>query len=274
MPNGDSGGFDFGGIFDALLGELAAVVAAIVTFLQDLVAAIADALNFLFAGEVGIFGFTDTGLGHIFKGLKNLLDQVFKVSVVGALKHLLSLYQKLQKWIAKLKQWLDRLRKLQQLYQVQALRRVINLIQRIRRVLVVLRILHVKFASKLDAWLAGIEGKLITRTHQLEAKTNEIIGWLNLILDPFAIIRHNTLNPSLTGTIGAFADALGAVGALSLFPWLRTFLGPGVAVRPWPDVAAQFRDERRRNTGDTAAARAQFLDYKQMFARDIGGGGG
>jgi hypothetical protein len=274
MPNGDTGGggFDFGGIFDPLLGVLAGIIQAIIDFLNALVAALVQALNILFAGEVGIFGFSFAGLDRVFRGFKNLLDQVFKIHVTAALQHLLSLYQKLAKWIAKLKMWLDRLRKIQQLQQAQALRRVINLIQRIRQILVVLRILHVKFAAKLDNWLAGIEGKLITRTAQLAAKTNEIIAWINLIADPTGLFRPGALLGSLTGTIGAFADALGAAGLKNLFPWLAAFTGAGVAVRPWSSVSAQFRQERRGNTGDYGDARRQFLQYKDLFAQDIGGG--
>ncbi|SRR5712691_209887 len=223
MPNGGDGGggFDFGGIFDPLVGILAALIDAIIAFLQELVVALVQVLNFLFEGEIGIFGFSRSGLDSIFKGLKNILDQVFKVSVVAALKHLLSLYQRLQKWIAKLKVWLDRLRKIQQTYQLTALRRFINLIQRIRKVLVLFRILHLKFASKLDNWLAGIEGKLISRTAQLQAKMNEIIGWINVVADPFQAYRKGLLFGSYGRMINGFFGALTAAGLAQFFPVLK-----------------------------------------------------
>lgn len=211
MPNGDGGGggFDFGGIFDPLIGLIVAVINAIIDFLNALVKALVEVINFLYGGELGIFGFSSKGLEHVFKGLKNIMDQVFKVSVIGALKHLLSLYQKLQGWIRKLKVFLDKLRRLQHLYHVQAFKRVINLIQRIRKLLVIFRILHLKFATKLDNWLAGIEGKLITREAEIQRKTNEIVGWINFIADPTKLFRLSPLAQSLYRYLRGLRGVLG-----------------------------------------------------------------
>jgi hypothetical protein len=189
MSNGGDGGFDFGGIFDPLLGVLGAVVDAIIAFLNALVPALVNALNFLYSGELGIFAFAVDTLTKIWNGLKNLMDQVFKVWVLGALKHLKDLYDKLQAWARKLKRWLDILRRLQQ-QQQQAFRRIINLIQRVRQVLVIFKLLGFKWAKKLDNWLVNIEGKLIRHELEIISKTNEIIGWLNLILDPVHGLTH------------------------------------------------------------------------------------
>jgi len=198
MPNGDGGGgFDFGGIFDPLLGFLAAIVQAIINFLNALVGALVNVLNFLYSGELGIFDFTRNGDLSIWKALKNIVDDVFKLHVLKALHDLLSLYQALQKWIRKLKAFLDRLRRLQQLYHVQAFKRVINMLQRIRKLLVIFRILHLKFATKLDNWIAGIEGKLISREAEIQRKTNEIIGWINFVADPTKLFRLSPLAQSL-----------------------------------------------------------------------------
>src|SRR6266849_1435068 len=101
MPNGDGGGFDFGGFFDGRLGVLAAIIDAIIQFLIALVNVLVQIINFLYQGELGIFGFSNKGLDSIWRGFKNLMDQVFKVWVTAALKHLLSLYQKLAAWVAK-----------------------------------------------------------------------------------------------------------------------------------------------------------------------------
>src|SRR5260370_2397776 len=97
MPNGDTGGagFDFGGIFDSLLGVLAGIIQAIINFLVSLVSALVQVLNFLYAGELGIFGFSFAGLDKIYRGLKNIQEAVFTISVTAALNHVLSLYQRL-----------------------------------------------------------------------------------------------------------------------------------------------------------------------------------
>ncbi len=209
MPNGDSGGgFDFGGIFDSLLGTLAAVVQAIIDFLNSLVVALVEVLNFLFQGELGIFDFSFKSLGEIFKGWKNIMDQIFKVWVAGALKHLKDLYDKLARWAAKLKKWLDKLRQLQQ-QQMKAMKDFINLVQRIRKVLVIFRIFHLKFATKLDNWLAGIEGRLISNLAKYARKTNEIIGWINLIADPTGLFRLSPLAQSIYRYLRGLRGALG-----------------------------------------------------------------
>ena len=117
--------------------------------------------------------------------------------------------------------WLDRLRRIQQLYQVQALKRFINLIQRIRQVLVVFRLLHLKFASKLDNWLAGIEGKLITRLADYARKTNEIIAWLNVVADPIQAYRKGLLFGAYGRMGRGLFNALGKTDLVVFFPILK-----------------------------------------------------
>jgi hypothetical protein len=210
MPNGDGGGgFDFGGLFDALLGELGALIQAILQFLQDLVIVLVNALNFLFAGEQGIFSFSFVGLTDILKGLVHILDRVFKEVVLAALHHLWDLFTKLRAFLLKLKKWLDRFHQLQRQYQIQAFRRVINLIQRIRKILVIFRVLHLKFATKLDNWLAHIEGILVQRQLEIVRKTNEIINWIDFIADPTKLFKLSPLAQSIYRYLRGLRGALG-----------------------------------------------------------------
>jgi hypothetical protein len=272
MPNGDGGGsgFDFGGIFSSLLGYLAAVIQAIINFLNQLVGALVNVLNFLYAGELGIFGFSKDGLTKIWTGLKNIMDQVFKVHVLAALHHLLSLYQKLQGWIRKLKAFLDRLRRIQQLYHAQAFKRVINLIQRIRKILVLFRIFHLKFATKLDNWLAQVEGKLISREAELARKTNEVIGWLNWILDPRALFKSvplfGTARRSLTGILGAAR----ALGMEKLFPQLVSHLGDATPTLRWSEWNDRFTTERGSNSGLYGEFNRSTLDLTARIRKELG----
>src|SRR5713101_269122 len=144
MPNGDGGGFDFGSIAGFLLGELGAFIDAILKFLVVLVAALGRVFNLIFAQQQFLFTLTTTADASVWKILKSIVEDVFKGHVILALKHL---------------------------------RDVINMIQRIRKILVVFRILHLKFATKLDNWLAGIEGKLTQREVENRRKINEIINY-------------------------------------------------------------------------------------------------
>jgi len=276
MPNGNGGGsgFDFGGIFDPLLGFLASIIDAIIAFLNALVGALVQVVNFLYEGELGIFGFSHSGLESIWKGLKNIMDQVFKVWVVNALHHLLSLYQKLQAFVAKLKAWLDKLRRLQQLYQVQAMKRFINMIQRIRQLLVIFRILHLKFATKLDNWLAGIEGKLISRVSLYARKTNEIIAWLNVIGDPVQAYKRGLLFGSYGRMLRGFGSALAGIGLGKFFPFLAQVTGPPVPSRPWIEVAHQFHTDVQTDSGDWGAFNRGATEFGTLLDAGFSSNGG
>lgn len=271
MSNGDGGsGFDFGGIFNPLLGFLASIIDAIIQFLNALLSALVQALNFLFQGELGIFGFSAKGLESIYHGLKNIMDQVFKVWVLKSLSHLLSLYQKLTAWVRKLKCWLDRLRRIQQLQLMQALRKYLNLIHRIRRILLVFKLLHIGIAKKLDNFLAGLESRLIGRVFSIIRKQNEIIKWINLVADPRGLIHPGGQLAGIGGIIRAVRGALDALrpGQFNCVPGQQT--GPGVAVMPWVSRRSQLESESRAKSGDTAAVSAQFNQARDMFTLDIG----
>lgn len=269
MSNGD-GGFDFGGIFDPIIGILGALIQAIIDFLNALVTVLVEVLNFLYAGELGIFGFSFKGLGEIYRGLKNMLDQIFKVWVVSALNKLWSLYQKLTAWVRKLKAFLDRLRRIQQLQLMQALRRYLNLIQRIRRILVVFKLLHIGIAKKLDNFLARLEGRLTTSVFNLIRKQNEIIRWINLVADPRGLLHPGGQLASIGGIIHAVTGAIAALrpGEFNCVPGQQT--GPGVPVLPWVSVRQQLITESRNKSGDTAAVGVQFNSMRELFAVDIG----
>jgi len=209
MPNGDGGGFDFGSIAGFLLGELGAFIDAILKFLVDLVAALGRVFNLIFAQQQFLFTLTTTADASVWKILKSIVEDVFKGHVILALKHLRDLIEKIQRWAKKLKAWLDKWRKLQQQLHTKAFRDVINMIQRIRKILVVFRILHLKFATKLDNWLAGIEGKLTQREVENRRKINEIINYLDLILDPQVLLRQFTLAQSIYRYLRGLRGALG-----------------------------------------------------------------
>jgi hypothetical protein len=273
MPNGDGGGgggFDFGGIFDSLLGSLVAIIQAILDFLASLVTALVQVLNFLYQGELGIFDFTRKGTDGIWHIFKNLVEDVFKLHVLKALHDLFDLYKKLQTWIAKLKKFLDRLRRIQQLQQLQALRRMLNLIQRVRRILVVFKLLHIGIAKKLDNFLARLEGRLSTSVFRQFRKTNEIIRWLNLIADPRGLLHPGGILSGVGGIINAIGGALDALrpGEFNCVPGQQT--GPGVPVLPWVSVRQQLASESKNNSGDTAAVGRQFASMRELFAADIG----
>jgi hypothetical protein len=268
MPNGGNGGsgFDFGGIFGGLLGELGAFIAAILQFLADLVNALVQILNFLFAGEVGIFGFSFASLTDVWKGMVKIRDQIFKVVVLGALKRLWDLYGKIAAWAKKLKDWLDKLHTLMKKYQMMYFRRVIQLIQRTRKILVIFRFFHLKWAQKLDRWLAGVEGKITHYLVLVASKTNEIIAWVDFIVDPLGALKYV---PLLKGFFAALNVTWAAIfGTNYQGPGGRgQKAGPSTPVQlSWAETTAEIQSK----TGAAAKISSEWPSRFADFADGMG----
>jgi hypothetical protein len=269
MPNGDSGGgfFDFSGLFGGLVGFIVDIINAIIQFLVDLVAAIVNALNFLFAGEQSIFGFSFASLSEVWNGLKKLTDAIFKNIVLASLTKLFDLYKKLKAWATKLKAWLDKLHAIMQRYQQMYLRQILQIIQRARKILVIFRFFHLKFAQKLDNWLATIEGKIAHYLILVAQKTNEIISWVNLIVDPRGALKAF---PFLAGLIAALDVTWSGIFGTPFTWWLG--LGPGN--QPTGKIRTtlgQTGQDVKTGAGDAGAIKGTWPTMQAQVASEMGG---
>ncbi len=202
------------------------------------------------------FGFMKQLLHILIGGLLHILSDILHGHLKKVLEDIQKLLHSLHNLFAPLLAWLRKLQAIQRQMQLQSMRRLINLIQRARQVLLVFRLLHLKFATKLDNWLAGIEGRIITRELEIARKTNELIAWVNLVADPFGALRGTTV----FGPIGRFLQALaGAARAADLdkvFPQLARHTGgttPGVT---WPQYAVDQHAQAAAGIGHYAAVSA------------------
>ena len=270
MGDGGGGGSFFGGIFDSLLGSLVAVIEAIIAFLQELVVVLVGALNYLFAYDQAIAGFSLLSVQTIFSWFQKVLGAIFHTGLLGAIKYLLSLYQKLRTFLLKLKAWLDRFHALQQKYQLKALRDFLNLIQRVRRILVIFRIFHLKFATKLDNWLAGIEGKVVSRLFTVARKTNTIIGWMNWLLDPIGQIKRQVLVRSIATALDDIAIALTGKSWAAIFGLTLKVTGTARNTRPISDVMKNAEDNFIAGTGDEGAIVSRGAALLDAAAAEMG----
>lgn len=267
MPNGDGGGFDFGGLFDALLGALAAVISAILNFLASLVQALVAALNFLFSGIVNSFAFSFSSLGEVWQGIEKMMDKIWRAVILGSLKRLWDLYQKLRAWAVKLKAWLDKLHALMKKYQMLYFRKVIQLIQRARKILVIFRFFHLKFAQKLDNWLAKIEGKITHYLVLVAQKTNEIISWVDLIVDPRGALKNF---PFVAGFIAALNVTWSGIFGTP-FTW---WIGLGRSTKATTKVSVTIgntADAVKNGTGDAGAIAQAWPTWQTSVSREMGG---
>lgn len=268
MPNGDGGGFfDFGSLLGGLVGFVLDVINAILQFLADLVSALVSALNFLLSGEQNIFGFSFSSLSEVWNGLKKLTDAIFRNIVLASITKLYDLYKKLKAWATKLKAWLDKLHALMQKYQMMYFRRIIQIIQRARKILTIFRFFHLKFAQKLDNWLATIEGKITHYLLLVASKTNEIIAWVDLIVDPRGALKTF---PFVAGFIGALNVTWSGIFGTPFTWWIG--LGPSTA--PTAKVAStvgQAGQDAKTGAGDAGVILITYPKQLQQLGNEMGG---
>jgi hypothetical protein len=169
----------------------------------------------LHAAELDLLG---KQLDWLKKELAHIFHDLIWHHIVGILKAIWKQLTDKHSWLHRMIAWLQQLQRIQRQYQLQTLKRAIDLIQRVRKVLVVFRLFHLKFAQKLDSWLAGIEGKLIHGTFEIARKTNEILGWVNVIADPTGFHNAKWLWGSIGRDLSAFAAAARALDIKLLFP--------------------------------------------------------
>lgn len=268
MPNGDGGGFfDFGSLLGGLVGFVIDVINAILQFLAELVQAIGSALNFLLSGEQNIFGFSFASLSEVWNGLKKLTDAIFRNIILASITKLYDLYKKLKAWATKLKAWLDKLHALMQKYQMMYFRRIIQIIQRARKILAIFRFFHLKFAQKLDNWLATIEGKITHYLLLVASKTNEIIAWVDLIVDPRGALKNF---PFLAGFIGALNLTWSGIFGTPFTWWIG--LGPGTGnTTKVATTVGQAGDDAKTGAGDAGVILITYPKQLGQLGNEMGG---
>lgn len=270
MPNGDSGGFfDFGSLLGGLVGFVLDIINAILQFLSDLVAALVSALNFLLSGEQNIFGFSFASLSEVWNGLKKLTDAIFKNIVLASITKLYDLYKKLKAWATKLKAWLDRLHAILQKYQMMYFRRIIAIIQRARKILTIFRFFHLKFAQKLDGWLATIEGKITHYLLLVAQKENEVIAWVNFIVDP---LGHLKTFPFIRGLFQALDATWSGIFGTTFTSIFNPAPGPPQIATQVTVTFPQTVADARGGTGDGKIIRDQFDRIQAAGALEMYGG--
>ncbi len=88
------------------------------------------------------------------------------------------------------------------------LRPLLNLIQHIRSFLALLRLLHVKWAARLDARLFAIETRLANSMLNIRRELNTVRNYISLILNPFGLFNPVVLVNSIYSSIGDIWNAL------------------------------------------------------------------
>jgi len=211
-PAGGGGGAVGGGSLGSIFGPVGAVIGAIVGFLAGLFGGgvskeIKRALEGL---RDGINKTADTLLRFTWKGMFSFgwLLRAFQNLWVRILHPLLDHIERIANRLGRLidkvlKPYLDLLIKIRKaildIYE-RFFRPIILTIETLRRALAILRLAHIHIADKLDAELAKLEGKIAAPILKLLQQTNELAGWMRVLLNVRLLLQQ----PLLVNSLDAF----------------------------------------------------------------------
>lgn len=85
---------------------------------------------------------------------------------------------------------------------------VLDMIQRLRQALVVFRMLHMKWAAKLDAELLALQRRINEPFQVIRGRLNEVINWLTLITDPGGLLHRAQILLSAVRSVGGLVAIL------------------------------------------------------------------
>lgn len=180
-----------------------------------------DAIQGLASASTWLWGHAKDFFTSIFKGLKTVVDTVAK-----GFKTLIDDYKafkdKLDNFLKPLLKIYKTVNSIWKNYVQPIFNGVMKWIHRIRSILGLLKVLHVGWASKLDAWVAQFQAKVIQVDLQLLGYLREVGGFINLAFDPLGFLRGNVFVRSLFGALDQVAMAFtgkpwGAIVGFDLF---------------------------------------------------------
>jgi len=225
--------------------------------------------EFLFGDIAAIAGALKSVIGSVIGAIAHVISDILHGLLYKLLQQILALLHKLHDLLAPLIAWLKKLQAIQRQIQMQYLRKFVDLIQRARKILVIFRLLHLKFASKLDADLARIEGGVAGAFAKIIARQNAITGILDAALDPRVLLRPGNTLGSIGQGIGALQQAIGALGFGQLL-CLPADNPAQPVTQPWLTTQTLLESDMRHNTGDYAVFHAARDNSLRQYAIDLG----
>jgi hypothetical protein len=175
------------------LGSIVRYIGSVLSYGQGysnaLLGGLESALKTIFSDVVSWFqAMAKSWLGQIIRSIYDKLKTIFQ-AVQKEIHKVLAIFQAYEKLV---RYWEQRI-----------LGPVVNVVQALRKTLVIFKLFHLKFASQLDNYLSGIEGRLTNIFLFYQKELNKIIDYLDLIVDPFGLINEAMFIGSAVRSIGA-----------------------------------------------------------------------
>jgi hypothetical protein len=183
-------GFDFGDIGSFLLGLLSDLLNFLIAVLQFIWQVLVAVANFIFSVLQFVWKFLTTLFSDISKAFKWIWQRIIK----EGLTKLLTAFIKVREWLTKIfgplicyllaiRCWIDWAFN-------KFVKPILDAIAHIRMVLKLFRLLGIKWAAKLDAILAKVQADILKAYELIRQNLNQVISWLQLIIDPTFLLRR------------------------------------------------------------------------------------
>lgn len=190
---------------------------------------LADAINntwgnliitggFLYNAIRSITVFFQTLIKTIVSAIIHIISDILHGHLLQALKDIQKLFHDLQTLFAPIFAFIERVRAWYYKYIYRWQKLAINIISKIRVILEVFRLLGAKWAAKLDADLAKIQGYITDTIVAIVGTLNKISTILGLVVDPGMLIRGDAFGGTLWQNLGLVKKAAGYGSSRPLFP--------------------------------------------------------
>lgn len=144
----------------------------------------------------------------IFRGLQHIISDIIHGHLLDALHDIQKLFHALHDLFKPIIDFIQKLRGWFYKYVYPWIKLVQNILSTVRVILAAFRVLGAKWAAKLDADIARIQGYLTTALQDIVGTLNQASTWLNFITDPAGILRRGFFNNTLFNSISGVSRAV------------------------------------------------------------------
>jgi len=243
-------------ISTAVLTLLSAIVSiftgGIAAVTRNAINQLRDALAWLADNTARVIGRVARWVEAGIKGLRWIWWNVIR----PILHHIQQLFDRLAKLIDKvLKPYLELMRKIREqimlIYNVY-FRPIIQVIETMRRMLAILKLANIKWADKLDARLARLEGKIIGVLQEMLAWTNKLPGWFNVLLTAKYLLQYPIFSNSMDAYAGTWVKQFYNAQSKPLTPEEQAAIAAERPTKPLPVVLGEMQSYLTAGAGPLA----------------------
>lgn len=158
--------------------------------------------TFLYNALRSFWDFARNVLRTLIEGLAHIISDILHGHLLQALKDIQKLFHDLHDIFKPILDFIDKLRCWYYKYIYKWIKLVEDILSTVRVILAAFRILGFKWAAKLDADIAKIQGYLSKFNQVIVGTLNSVSTWMNFALDPFGIIRRDFFSASVFSQLG------------------------------------------------------------------------